>query len=457
MGILIKNGMVVNPKQSELKDIRISGEKIIEIGKNLEGKGDTIIDATGKIIYPGFIDAHTHFEIDTGSALSPDTFETGTKAAIVGGTTTIVDFATQDKLQTLTKALDNWHEKADDKCSCDYAFHMAITDWNEKVVEEIQTMRDRGVTSFKLYMAYDSLRVNDGEIYEILKAVKEIGGIIGVHCENGDLVNTLIKEQKALGHMSPQAHPFSRPNDVESEAVSRYIEIAKLAKCPIHIVHLSTKEGLLEVRRGRNEGMTIYVETCPQYLLMDDCKYSLPDFESAKYMLSPPLRKPEDRDMLWQGIQQGEINTISTDHCGFNFKGQKDLGKDDFSKIPNGIPGAQYRASLMYTYGVATGKISNEELVALLSENTAKLFGMYPRKGVLQEGSDADIVIWDPSYEGVITQESHLHNVDYTPFEGIAVKGFAQHVFLRGEHVVSEGQVIKTKCGSYIARDKSIL
>lgn len=457
MGFLIKGGIVVSARESKVCDVRVSDEKIIEIGEDLQSGEDIVIDAKGKIIYPGFIDAHTHFDIDTGSAISPDGFETGTRGALVGGTTTIVDFATQNKGETLEEALRNWHEKADKKSSCDYAFHMAISEWNEKTAKEIKLMRENGVTSFKLYMAYDSLRVNDGEIYEILKEVDKIGGIIGVHCENGDLVNTLIKEQKQLGHMTPLAHPLSRPNVVEEEAINRYIQIAKLAKCPIHIVHLSTKEGLEAVRRGREDGVKIYVETCPQYLLMDDEKYTLDNFECAKYVLSPPLRKRSDNEALWEGVRSGEINTISTDHCGFNFKGQKDMGKEDFSKIPNGIPGAQYRPSLMYTYGVMNGQITDEQLVALMAENTARLFGMYPRKGIIAIGSDADIVIWDPSYEGVIREAKHLHNVDYTPFEGMPVKGQVEHVFLRGEHVVKNGEIIKEKCGSYVARGKCSL
>ncbi len=329
---------------------------------------------------------------------------------------------------------------------------MAITEWNEQVKKELETMKEEGITSYKAYMAYNSLRINDGEIYDILKTLKNYNGILGVHCENGDLVNTMIREQLTQGNISPKAHPLSRPNIVEAEAVSRYIDIAKLAEAPIYIVHLSTKEGLEEALRARERGQRVYLETCPQYLLLEDSLYDLEGFEGAKYVLSPPLRKDDDRESLWRALSLGQIDIIGTDHCSFNFKGQKELGLKDFSKIPNGIPGIEHRPVLMYTYGVIKGRITKEQMCALLSENVAKLFSMYPKKGALEVGSDADIVIWDPKAKGIISKGNQRQNVDYTPFEGFETLGKAKEVFLRGMHVVKDGELIKNNCGKFVKR-----
>ncbi|MGL4737621.1 MAG: dihydropyrimidinase [Cellulosilyticaceae bacterium] len=455
MSILIKGALLATQNIHTPQDILIEKGIIKQIGQ-LEVKADEVIDAKGYIAFPGFIDAHTHLDMDTGTALTADDFRSGTLAAVAGGTTTIIDFATQNKGETLVEALKNWHQKAGGKCYCDYGFHMAITDWNEAVQEEIALMKSLGVTSFKLYMAYDALRVRDGEIYQILKAVKQIEGIIGVHCENGDLVNELIKEQLAKGHTAPGAHPLARPDTVEAEAIGRFLDIAYLAGTPAHIVHLSTLKGLEQIRRARARGQKVFVETCPQYLTLDEQCYEQEGFESAKYVLSPPLRKKEDREALWEALGNGEIQTISTDHCAFNFKGQKEQGLEDFSKIPNGIPGIQHRPQLIYTYGVCEGEISLKQMADLLSTQAAKLFGMYPKKGALQIGSDADLVLWNPEMSGEITADQQLHNVDYTPYEGIAIRGRAEYVFLKGQQVVTEGQVEENPLGSYVYR-KGIL
>lgn len=452
MSIIIKGGTIVTPRKSYISDIKIEGEVIAEIGENLEDANAQIIDATGCLLFPGFIDSHTHLDLDTGYTRTADNFKTGTAAAIVGGTTTILDFATQNKGETLSEALNNWHKLAVDVSSCDYGFHMAITEWNEDIKNELKVMKDQGITSYKAYMAYDSLRLNDGDIYDILKSLKKYNSILGVHCENGDLVNTMIKEQLKEGNTTPAAHPLSRPNMVEAEAVSRYIDIANLAKAPIYIVHLSTKEALEVALKARKKGQEVYIESCPQYLLLEDSKYSLEGFESAKYVLSPPLRKNEDIERLWQAIKDEEIDIIGTDHCSFNFKGQKDHGISDFSKIPNGIPGVEHRPALMYTYGVDKGRITKEQMCSLLSENVAKLFGMYPRKGVLKVGSDADIVIWDKITPGIISKDNQKQNVDYTPFEGFETVGYAKHVLLRGTRIVKDGNIIKENFGKYIKR-----
>lgn len=455
MSVLIKGGTVVSPKGSFRSDLRLENGIISEIGEDLPAGNSKVADASGCLLFPGFIDAHTHLDMDNGVTVTADNFSTGTRAAISGGTTTLVDFATQNKGETLSQALQNWHRKADGVSSCDYAFHMAVTDWNASVSEELQTMAERGVTSFKLYLAYDALRVRDGELYQVLKRVKQLHGIVGVHCENGDLVNECIRECREKGALSPAAIPASRPDDVEAEAVSRYLYLASLADTPVHIVHLSTKKGLQEVEKARSRGQKVYVETCPQYLLLDESRYSLPGFEGAKYAISPPLRSLDDQSSLWQALKDGEIDSVSTDHCSFNFEGQKELGREDFSRIPNGMPGIENRPALMYTYGVCENRITKEQMAALLSENQARLFGMYPQKGALQVGSDADVVVWDPSYRGEISAAQMIQNVDYTPYEGTAVTGRAKMVFLRGKQIVANGTVIEEECGRYVRRGQS--
>ena len=452
MDILLKGGTVVSPEGSIKADIRIKGECIDQIGENLDIGAAEVIDVTGKLLFPGFIDTHTHFDLDAGEFFTSDNFETGTKAAIAGGTTTVLDHTTQNRGETLKDALKNWHEKAGDRSYCDYGFHMSISEWNEDIKKELKDMTREGVSSYKLYMAYNNLKVNDAEMYEILQAVTEEGGIVGVHCENGDLVNELIGEQKKLGNLSPKAHPLSRPDDIEAEAVSRLLTIAKYADAPVNIVHLSTQKGYEYVEKARKEGQKVFVESCPQYFLMDESKYALDGFESAKYVLSPPLRKDNDISCLWNALADNKIETIGTDHCSFNYKGQKDRGIDDFSRIPNGIPGVEHRPILMYTYGVANSRITKEQFCAILSTNAAKLFGMYPKKGILKEGSDADIVVWDPEYRASITAEEQVQNVDYTPYEGMPTQGRAEYVMLRGTMIVKNGKVTNKNTGNYVYR-----
>ena len=452
MDILLQGGTMVTPRGSFAGDLRIRGERIAEIGEGLAPEGAQVIPVKDKLIFPGFIDTHTHFDLDAGTFHAADDFATGTRAAIAGGTTVILDFTTQEKGETLMEALGNWHELADGKCSCDYGFHMSITDWNEAVKKELPLMTREGVTSYKLYMAYDNLKVSDGEIFEILKAVEQEGGIIGVHCENGELIKELSRELLARGETGPSAHPRSRPAELEAEAVYRLLTIAKMAGTPVNIVHLSTKRACEVVRDARAEGQQVFVESCPQYFLLEDSKYELPGFESAKYVLSPPLRGQEDVDCLWEALGAGEIDTIGTDHCSFHFKGQKERGLADFTQIPNGIPGVEHRPALMYTYGVGTGKITREQFCAVLSENPARLFGMYPRKGALLPGSDADLVVWDPEAEGVISAVTQVQHVDYTPYEGMKIRGKPEMVFLRGRLVCREGQVTAPGQGRYVRR-----
>lgn len=448
---IIKNGTIVNNGTKYQADIALENGKIVAIGENLTD-GDEVIDATGCYVFAGFIDPHTHFELDTGSTVSPDDFYHGTKAAILGGTTTIIDFATAFRGETLAEGLENWHKMADGKSSCNYAFHMAFTEWNDTVKKEIPAMGEAGVTSFKVYMAYDALRTNNKEILEILEETGKIHGLVGCHCEDDQMIKEGVAEQKKLGNMTPAAHPISKPAAAEGKAVKDYLELGKEAGVPVCVVHLSTKAGLEEIRKARATGQKVIVETCPQYLLFTDEVYSKPNFEGAKYIISPPLRKQEDIDALWKAIEDGEVDTVATDQCSFNFEGQKTLGKDDFTKIPGGMPGVENRIELLYTYGVETGKISLERFSQLCSENVAKHYGMYPQKGAIIVGSDADLVVWDPSVCHTITQDNQHYNTDYTPYEGIEVKGMAKHVFLNGEHVVENGDLVLENKGQYVFR-----
>ncbi|MDD2213367.1 MAG: dihydropyrimidinase [Oscillospiraceae bacterium] len=455
MSVLLKNGRIITASQSFTADLLLENEKIAALGQGLPYKADEILDVSGKWIFPGFIDAHTHLDMETAVTRTADDFASGTQAAILGGTTTIIDFATQDRGHTLKEALSAWQKKAEHKSACDYAFHMAITDWNPQTKAEMTDMQKQGVSSYKLYMAYDNLRLPDDVIFEIMLEIKRQHAMLGVHCENGDLVNGLIRRQLQQGHTAPLYHPLSRPAEVEAEAVERYLTLAGLAELPVNIVHLSTALSLEKVRTARSKGQTVFVETCPQYLLLDAGLYAgtaADPFSGARYVCSPPLRSLNDQKALWQGLIAGEIDTVSTDHCSFNYYGQKDLGRDDFSKIPNGLPGIEHRPSLMYTAGVAAGRISPERLTALLSENIARQFGLYPQKGVIQPGSDADLVIWQPEGEGVIRAATQHQRVDYTPYEGFKTQGCVSDVYLRGQAVVRQGQLQERKAGQYVRR-----
>ncbi len=454
MSILLKGGTVVSAHGRRQLDVRLSDGKIIEVGGNLLEEDSRVEDVTGRFLLPGFIDAHTHLELNNGPGTqgTADNFATGSRAAVAKGTTTVIDMATPDQGGTLQACLATWNRLAENKSSCDYTYHMSVIDWHAGTADEIKAMFNQGITSFKMYLAYDNLRASDSELYEAMLVIKKYGGMLGVHCENGELVNEMIAKLVGEGKLTPYYHPLSRPNALEAEAVTRYLTIAKMAELPVNIVHLSTKEGLEAVRRARQAGQQVFVETCPQYLVLDDHLYDLPDFESAKYVCSPPLRSVADQEALWLGIQHNDIDTVSTDHCSFNFHGQKDLGKADFSKIPNGMPGVETRPELIYTYGVAKGRITLEKMVALLSENIARQFHLFPQKGVIQPGSDADIVVWDPNVQSVISHTTQLQNVDYTPYEGMATIGAPEKVYLRGIKVAENGQVLIEKQGKFVYR-----
>ncbi len=448
MRILIKNGTVVRSTGRKPADVLIKDGRIARIAPNIEAEADRVIDAAGCYIFAGFIDTHTHFDLDLGVTVTADDFETGTKAAVVGGTTTVLDFATQDHGMTMHDALALWHKKAG-KSSCNYGFHMAVSEWNDARKAEVDDMFRAGISSFKMYMVYDAMKVTDGQIYDAQKFIGERGGVIGVHCETYDVLQARIAEEKAKGHMDPTAHPVTRPQAVEAEGVARLMRIAELSGYPAWVVHLSTADGLEEVRRARKRGVEVYAETCPQYITLDVSQYAEPD--GAKYVMSPPLREARDRAAILDGMKKRDIDFVGTDHCSFTMA-QKALGKDDFSKIPNGGAGVQNRAELVYTYAVKTGAITPEQMALLLSERAARLFGMFPKKGVLRVGSDADIVIFDPNDAHTISWKTNLHACDNSPYEGVEALGRTRDVLLNGELVVENGKLIKPYCGKYVFR-----
>lgn len=457
MKYLFKNGTVVSGRGTRRADVLVENEKILQVGRNLSDPLARAIDVTGKLLMPGFIDAHTHFDLDVCNTTTADDFDSGTKSAIRGGTTTIVDFACPNKGESLHHGLDLWHRKADGKCWCDYGFHMTIDDWNAEIEKEIDDMYAAGISSFKMYMTYPAMMIGDEAMYKALKKLKEKGGICGVHCENSGVINALIEEKKAAGKMGVSSHPETRPDFLEAEAVSRLLRIAQAVDIPVVIVHLTNAATLAEVTAARRRGQKVYVETCPQYLVLDDSVYYNEDFSrAARYVCAPPLRKPEDCRALWAGLRKGDIQTISTDHCAFTLA-QKDAGRGDFTKIPGGLPGVEARGELVYSFGVTTRKISLATMCKVLSENPAKLYGMFPRKGVIAPGADADIVVYDPQADHILRAEDMVSRAGYTPYEGFVTHGSVSQVWLRGKLMVENGHVIGEQEGQYIVRGKSAL
>ena len=454
---ILRGGTVVTGSGSFQADVLIDGEKVAAVGSTEEiarlAEQDTqVADVAGCLLFPGFIDAHTHFDLHVAGTVTADDFATGTKAAVRGGTTTIVDFGTQYAGESLADGLRNWHEKADGKCSCDYSFHMSISDWNPSVSRELDDMMEEGITSFKLYMTYDT-QVDDRTIFEILRRLKEVGGITGVHCENSGMIAALQAEAKAEGRMGVESHPATRPAAAEAEAIDRLLRLAEVVDIPVIVVHLTCKEGYDVIMEARRRGQKVYAEPCTHYLPLTTDYLDKPGFEGAKYVCAPPLRKKEDSQCLWKALADGTIQTVSTDHCSFTTE-QKKLGMDDFTKIPGGMPGVETRGTLLYTYGVDAGRITREKMCELLSENPAKLYGMYPLKGAIAPGSDADIVVMRTGVDDVVTAGGQVQNVDYAPFEGSKLTARIESVYLRGTQVVKDHQVVVEKAGKFVKRGK---
>src|SRR2546430_10134485 len=446
MKTLIRNGHVVTAVDSYTADILVEGSTVVLIGKDLEkiaGALDKTINATGKLVIPGGIDPHTHMDLPFGGTSSSDDFETGTRAAAMGGTTTIVDFAVQYRGQSLNQALDIWFSKAQGKAAIDYGFHMILTDLPNHRLPEIKNLVQQGVSSFKLFMAYPGVfLVDDGTIFQAMTASAESGGLICMHAENGVVIDVMVKRAIAEGKTAPKYHALTRPTRAEAEGVHRAIAIAEMANSPVYIVHLSCYDALKEVQAARDLGLPAYAETCPQYLFLDYSYYEQDGFEGAKYVMTPPLRDKSNQEQLWKGLRGNDLQVISTDHCPFCFKEQKELGRSDFSKIPNGGPGVEHRMSLIYDGGVVQGRINLNRFVDIVSTSPAKIFGLFPRKGTIAVGSDADIVIFDSDEEMTISAKSHHMNVDYSCYEGVRVRGVTKTVLSRGEVVIEEGKYV---------------
>ena len=440
--VLLSGGMVTTATQSRLAAVRFSDGRIVEIGDLAPRPGEEVVDCSGCLILPGGIETHTHLDLEAMGTVTADDFASGTRSALAGGTTTVLDFATQFHGESLMEGLARWHKKAGGQAVTDYGFHLAMTQWRPEFADEMAEVVAAGVTSFKMYMAYrDSMMVEDDEIYAALSASSRLGATIGFHCENGLMIDALVREELARGHTGAFYHQHTRPPAMEREAAGRLTMIAGLLDAQHYIVHLSAGETLEEVRRARARGSKVVAETCPQYLLLDDRLYGTPendDLSVRAYVMSPPLRSPENLDALWAGLADGDLQFVGTDHCSFTLHGQKDQASD-FAGIPNGAPGVELRLALLYTYGVAAGRISAERFVAVTAENAARYFGLYPRKGALLPGSDADIVVYDPRPSWTVSHDDLHDNADHTPYEGRQIQGRVRDVFLRGGHVVADG------------------
>jgi dihydropyrimidinase len=456
--MLITNGHIVTATDDYLGDILIEGEKIEAIGApgTLAGReGETVLDAQGKYVFPGAIDVHTHMELPLPTTVASDDFETGTIAAACGGTTTILDFANQQRGHTLAEALQAWHSKAEGKAVIDYGFHITITDLASAPEAAMDEMIAAGVTTFKLLMAYpNTFMVDDETIFRVLRRSAQLGGLVMVHAENGIVIDLIVREAVAAGQTAPGFHALTRPAILEGEATQRAITLATLAEVPLYVVHVSCAHSLHAVAAARAKGLPVWGETCPQYLYLNDGCYAAPGFEGAKFVCTPPMRRLADNEALWVGLQRRELQVVSTDHAPFNFAGQKELGRDDFSKIPNGLPGVEQRVMLMYD-GVRSGKLTLHHFVDLVATAPAKLFGLFPRKGTIAPGSDADLLIFDPERKMTISAATQHQRVDYTPYEGMPVQGVPDTVLLRGRVIVQHGEYVGGKGGGHYLHRKT--
>ena len=456
MSILIKNGRVVTAESDYVADVYIEDEKIVAIGRDLPYQADEVIDATDRLVMPGGIDPHVHLDMPFMGTYSSDDYETGTRAALYGGTTMVIDFILQTQGDTLHNALRTWQEKSK-KAIGDYSYHIAVTDFNDDVAKEVvQMIENEGINSFKTFMAYKgALMIDDGQMVQLMKVVKAHGGIVTVHATNGDMIDSLIAKHRAEGKLSPLYHYLSQPEVTEAEASGRFADMLHYTGCPGYIVHMTCEGALNAVRRATLRNQKVFVETCSQYLVLDASLYSQDD--GAKWVMSPPLREKKDQTALWSGINQGLIQVVGTDHCPFMWQ-QKQMGKDDFSKIPNGHPAIEHRMELVFSEGVHTGKISLNKYVEVTSTNAAKIFGMYPRKGTIAIGADADILVFDPNKKHSVSGKTHHMNVDYSAYEGWELTGKTETVLLRGKVAIqNEKCQLKAGNGQFIPRGKTSL
>lgn len=454
MSILIRNGRVITASDDYQADIFVEGETIQAIGKNLAVKASREIDASGMLIFPGGIDPHVHLDMPFMGTFSSDNYETGTRAALFGGTTMVIDFILQKQGHSLQSALEEWRGRSEGNCVGDYSFHMAVTDYNENTRKEIQGMIEtEGISSFKTFMAYKgALMIDDRQMVGLMEEVKKHGGLINVHATNGDMIDYLVARHRAAGKLSPLYHYLSQPEVTEAEASGRFTDLAAYTGCPGYIVHLTCEGALNAVRNATRRNQKVFVETCIQYLVLDASLYERED--GAKWVMSPPLRQKKDQDTLWAGINQGLVQVVATDHCPFRWE-QKLLGREDFSKIPNGHPAIENRMELLYSEGVHKGRISLNKYVEVACTNPARIFGMFPRKGTLAAGSDADILIFDPNEKHVLSAATHHMNVDYSAYEGWEITGKVKKVLLRGQVAIEDGECkLEKGYGKFIRRGK---
>jgi dihydropyrimidinase len=446
MSLLIKNGEIVTPDARYVADILCEGETIVKIAREIEApEGAEVIDATGKYVFPGFIDAHTHIYLPFMGTYSKDNYETASKAALVGGTTTIFEMCCPSRAEQPMEGFKLWAGKAEGKSACDYSFHMGVTKFDADSEAQLREIVAGGVQSFKIFLAYKgAFGIDDGELYRTLKLAKELDVVVCAHCENETLVAERQKELIAEGITGPEGHYLSRPPEVEAEGVHHLMTFAQLTGASIYIVHTSCVEAVREAVEARLKGVNVAIETLIQYLVLDRTYAERGGFEASKYVMSPPLRDVSNQEFLWQCLQSGVVQTVATDHAPFDFEGQKPMGKDDFTKIPNGIPSLEERVNLLYTHGVCEGRIDLQTFVAVGSTNVAKKFGLFPRKGAIQLGADADLVIYDPAYRGVLSKATQTHAVDYNAFEGWEIKGRPSVVTVRGEVAVRDGKFVGT-------------
>ncbi len=457
MSILIKNGRVVTAESDFVADVYVEGEKIVAIGKDLSYSADKTIDATNKLIFPGGIDPHVHLDMPFMGTYSSDDYETGTRAALHGGTTSVIEFILQTQGDTLHNALKTWQDKSIGKAVGDFSYHMAVTDFNDDVAKEVvQMIEEEGITSFKTFMAYKgALMIDDGQMVQLMKVVKKHGGLVTVHATNGDMIDSLIAKNLSEGNTKPLYHYLSQPEVTEAEASGRFCDMLEYTGCPGYIVHMTCEGALNAVRKSTQRNQKVFIETCSQYLMIDASLYERED--GAKWVMSPPLREKKDQEALWSGINQGLIQVVGTDHCPFMLD-QKAMGKDDFSKIPNGHPAIEHRVEFMYSEGVAKGKISLNKFVEICSTNAAKIFGMFPRKGTIAIGADADLVVFDPNKKHTISADTHHMRCDYSGYEGWEVTGKTETVLLRGKVAIeNEECLLQPGDGQFIPRGKTSL
>jgi len=454
---IIKNGIIVTASDTYRADVCIENSVITQIGHNLSSSDAEVIDAKGCYLFPGGIDPHTHLDMPFGGTITRDDFETGTMAAAFGGTTTIIDFCLTSKGNSLQSAVEKWHAKSKEKAVIDYGFHLQIVEMNQDVLDELpQMIEGEGITSFKVFMAYKNVfQADDETLFRTLIAAKELGGLVMVHAENGDVIDYLVNKAIKEGNVEPKYHALTRPPEVEGEATGRAAILTGLAQSQLYVVHVSCADAVKKIAEAREKGIDIWGETCPQYLVLDQSYLEKPNFEGAKYVWSPPLREKWNQEVLWNALKIGQLQTTGSDQCSFDFVGQKDLGKDDFSKIPNGGPLIEDRVSILFSEGVKKGRITLNQFVDITSTRAAKLFGMYPKKGTIAVGSDADLVIFDPEVERTISAKTHHMAVDYNPFEGMNVIGEPISVLSRGEFVIRDKQFVgKAGAGEFIKREK---